>query len=764
MLLGLAAMPAGAQVVPGAGDAVPRLKLAQVLESIGNDARVPANALPLADDPIAPPRLRLSVIAPDLTRLPATAAKSGGDEPPLAPPAAPSEPSEPSPPPETARPAPAPPRREKPPATVTRTTPPVTPPAQGAGDGSSVAAKVIGSDEEFLPADELDSDLLPAQQAPDPLARAQQAEKAAGPSRRWGVAPIRWGGEVSVGLRRSNSDGSGASTSQVYEGRLRANSYIWKPYIALVSGDFGLTSLRSQDSGGDAASNNLVGTSINGSGSLSVFPQSRFPFLASLSLSDSRSDGSFSDSNTSRRRFGMQQQYRPAAGSWFASGTYDRSELDGDFGSDIVDRLYGNYNNQIDQHSLNVTGDISKNRSTDGSTTSMFASASHGFRYSQELFLNTVANIVDQRVRFSSGDISVDNRVGSIQLFSFANWSPLESKWRGSGNLRYFQTYSDSSLGANSSRRNIAGSASLSYQASRNLNVAGTLSAATDLDGEHTTSQSLSASYSGDSIPLGDFSYNWFSSVSASNATSSNGESSRSLGASLGHSLSRYWLLGAGSGVSANFSQSAGTSRSIGAGAVSSTTLSHSASVSVNASAGDALNGFLSASLSDSRSIGEGTSSFQMLNVQLSGNWRINALSELNSNLTWQLSRQQSSGGESLIVIDEFGRPIIIDDSSKSRNSSLSGTLGYGHRRFLGVRGLRYRLDFRANTNDTVNARRFGDPDAARAEDQLTLDLDQRLLFSIGRLDTELQYRIGEIQGQRQDLIFLRASRAFGAF
>ena len=700
----------------------------------------------------------MSVVALELARLPQTTQKVAGDAPPLAP-----SPSGPPPAPETVRPTPAPSRREMPPTPVARTTPPVTPPAQRTSAADGIAAQVIGSDDEFLPADEMDSDLLPAQRAPDPIARAQEAEKKAGASRRWGVAPIRWGGEVSIGLRRSNSEGSTASTGHVYEGRLRANSYIWQPYIALVSGDFALTSLRSQDSSSDAASNNLVGTSISGTGSLSIFPQSRFPFQASLSLSDSRSDGSFSDSNISRRRLGMMQQYRPAVGSWFASGSYDRSELDGDFGSDIVDRLSGNYNNQMGRHSLSVNGDISKNRSSDGSTTSFFASASHGFRYSEELFLNTVANIVDQRVSFRAGGASVANRVGSMQLFSFANWSPVESKWRGSGNVRYFQTYSDSSGGSNNSQRNIAGSASLSYQASRNLSLSGTLSASTNLDGDSTTSQSLSSSYSGDAISLGAFSYNWFSSASASNASSSSGDSVRAISASLGHSLSRFWMFGQGAGVSMSLNQSVGSSRATGSGAVSSTTLSHGASVSLSANAGESLNGFLSASVSDNRSMGDETSSFQMLNVQLSGNWRINPLSELHSNLTWQLSRQNASGN-SFVITDEFGRPIIIDESSKSRNSSLSGALGYGHRRFLGVRGLRYRLDFRANTNDTATARRFGDPDAGRAEDQVTLDLDQRLMYSIGRLDTELQYRVGEVQGRRQDLIFLRASRAFGAF
>lgn len=629
----------------------------------------------------------------------------------------------------------------------------VPPPRQGTAD-----AKVVGSDE-FLPADELDTDLLPT--LPGTTKTAPPPASAASRNLGWGLAPIRWGGALSTGLRSYWSDNSTNSTSQVYEARLRASSYIWKPYIALVSGDFALTTVRSQDTG-DAASNNLIGTSVNGSGSVNVFPQSRFPFSASLSLADSRSDGSFSNSNVKQSRLALRQNYRPQVGQWSAAGGYDRSSITGDFGSDTVDRVYGNFSNTLDRQSFNVAGDFSTNHSADQTTKSFFLGGGHSYTFSDELQFNTNANFTGQQFDLGTDGASLTAKTQSTQIFSYANWTPSESKWRGSANVRYFQTNS-AFENATFDNRTMGGAASLSYQASRNLSLFGSAGVTFDTNNQMNSNESIGASYSGDSLRFGNFDYVWFSSLSASNATTGDGDSVRTINGSLGHTLTRSWQLPEQTTVYSSLNQSITKSRATGLGSSDATTLTHGASVSLQANAGEALSGYLSVSASDNRTTGETTSSFQMLNVQLTGNWRINAYSELNSNLTWQMSRQSSDRNEVVVVSDEFGRPVLVDTSTRSGNTSLGGGLGYGHRRVMGIRGLRYRLDFRANTARD-DSRRFGNADAAREQNRATLDLDQRLLYRIGRLDTELQYRIAEIEGRRNQLLFFRVSREFGSF
>nr|NMF99873.1 hypothetical protein [Aromatoleum toluolicum] len=621
----------------------------------------------------------------------------------------------------------------------------------------SADAKVVG-DEEFLPADEANIEPTIADLPVPSRSKGSPTPNSPPPSqKRWGVAPIRWGGIVSVGVRRNNSDTTSGSTSQVYEGRLRANSYVWRPYIALVSGDFALTSIRSQESG-DVSSSNLIGTSVTGSGTLQLFPQSRFPFSASLTLSDSRSEGSFSDSNIKQQRLSLRQDYRPQTGRWTTAAGYDRSELTGDFGSDVVDRVFGNFSNSVDRHSVNLTGDFSRTLADEQSGKSYFFGANHGFAYSDELSLSTNASLTGQQF-----DLDTDSATTqSLQVFSYGNWSPAESKWRGSANLRYFQT-SNTVGGENFTNRTIGGAASLNYQASRNLSFFGTAGLSADTDNNLTSNQSLGASYSGEPLRFGNYDYTWFTSASLSNATSGEGDSFRSVNGAVGHSLMRTWQTSAQTTLSGSLNQSVSSSRSTGIGSSSATTLSHGASLGMQANAGETLTGYLSASASDSRTTGDTTSSFQMLNVQLTGNWRINQNSELDSNLTWQWSRQESDNDQPVVLVDELGRPLFREDTSRSGNTSLGGGLGYSHRRLFGLRGLRYRLDFRANTNRD-DSRRFGNPNAQRQQDRATLDLDQRLFYRIGRLDTELQYRIAEIEGRRNQLIFFRVSREFGSF
>ncbi|WP_332672804.1 hypothetical protein [Aromatoleum sp.] len=632
------------------------------------------------------------------------------------------------------------------------------PAAPASGDGAIAAA--VEGDGEFLPADELDPPLPTTRPQPGTLGGSGFGTPSP-PKRNWGIAPVRWGGSLGAGFRRRSADESDASSEQVYEARLRASSFIMQPYIALVSGDFGLTMVRSQSD--DAANSNLTGTSINGSGTLNVFPQSRFPFQASLALSDSRSDGSLASSNTERRRLALQQDYRPIVGTWRASGQYDRSELTGDFGVDTVDRVGASFSGTLGEHSVTTNGSFSRNESREQTTDDLFVLGSHGVRLSDAMTVDTSATFTRQEFELGESDFQFDGNTQSAQVFSYLSWTPADSPWRGTVNARYFQTDSQSGDTAYDSR-NFGGAASLSYVASRNLNLFGSVGANSSSNGELSSSQNFGLNYSADPVTFGRNNvYNWFGSTSLSNSTSSEGEAVRAANASVGHSLSRSWQPSAYSFLNGSLNQSIGSSRSAGLGAVSSNTLSHGASLSLQANAGDRLSGFLSTSVSDSRVTGDSPSTFQMLNIQLSGRWRIDAYAELNSNLTWQLSRQESSTLNEFLLIDEFGNPVFIDTTDQSRNSSISGNIGYSHNRAFGLRGMRYSADFRANTARD-NARRRGDPDAEREPDRATLDLDQRLRYSIGRLDTELQLRVAEIEGRRSELLFFRVNRHFGAY
>lgn len=755
----------------GNSDTPQRLKLALALEQLRGDGAAASRTLPrLGSDALetAQPALlrlsqRLEVARLDTTP-PASAAPSGADgtQAPAAP-VAPNQRPEPIglPSPRTDGGA-----TSRPQSNDARKSEPNSP--ESDDQTSTISAQVVG-DAEFLPADEEDIDLptapLNRPQQPAPELTAQQGSERT--RRRWGIPPIRWGGSVSVGLRQSTNDNGNSSTNQVYTGQLRASSYVLKPYIALVSGDFSLTSIRSRSGESDAASNNLIGTSITGSGSINVFPQSRFPFQASISLSDSRSEGSFNDSNTESKRLALRQDYRPPVGEWTLSTGYDRSMLTGDFGTDTVDRLYGQLNSRLDRHSFNLAADLTHSQWENGTFDAFYTTASHSVGYDSGLSITNFASLVAQRSRSETEDgVGLNSRVGSMQLYSAASWYPRDSKLRGTGTLRYFRIDNDSGA-LSGPTQTLAADINAGYQVNENFNLSGGIGFISDLEGDSRFQQNgnLGANYAGDPIRLGEFTYTWSTSASLGNNYGSDGRSAQSLGASIGHSLSRYWSFTEGTVLNLQLGQNVGSGRSFGGNdTVSPTTLSSNASLSLSANSGSSLNGYLSASFSDSRTRGETESTFQLLNLQLSGNWRINGWSSLNSNLTWQASRQESSSNEPIAITDEFGRLILIDNSRRTENYSLSGSAGYSNSRFMGIRRLGYRLDFRANTGGSRTSRRFGDPDGLRPEDEATVDLEQSLMYRIGRLDTELQHRITEVQGRRNQSIFVRATRAFGGF
>lgn len=771
-LLCSAAIPAFGNADIGDSAPPPRLRLSLALEAWSQPTASPPRRLKANPDVARPPaglpgaaRLTLAMA---LGRA-GTQTDGGGSEPPLAPaapaprpaiapasnavasrgpgtPVAPEQPGH--------SPSPFTPPRPGNPIQLAASDTKVTTSTDSGGDPSAPTggsdAQVVGNDE-FLPADELPS----SPRATAPAVRRESQSATSKSSRGWGMAPIRWGGSISAGLSRRTTDADAGSSNQIYEGRLRASSYVVAPYIALISGDVALTSVRSQsDSAGSAGASNLTGTSVTGSGTLNVFPQSRFPFQASLAVSDSRNESTFTDTNTRSVRYSLRQDYRPEAGKWATSAQYDRSQLEGDFGADTVDRVSGNFSNSFGKHTLSANGTASSNETTDSTLRDYFAVSNHGYLFSDELRIDSTASMTAQEFDLNANNNAVSGSSHSAQVFSFASWTPQDSKWRGTANARYFQVGS-TVAGNTVSNSNVGIAGSLTYQASRNLNVFGSVSANSAGSGGFSSSQSLGAGYSGDPITIGDYYYTWYSSGSLGNSSSSEGISSRSTSVTAGHSLQRSWRLSELAQLSGSVNQTAGTSRSTGLGSRTSTSLTHSASLSLQANPSDRLSGFLSTSVSDSRSLGDNPSTFQLVNVQLSGNWRISVYSEMSSNLTWQMSRQQN---------EPFATEVGFESTTeRSQSSSISGNLGYRHARAFGVRGLRYSLDFRANQNQ-LDSRTSGNPDASRDPDQATMDLDQRLKYRIGRLDTELQFRIAEIQDRRSSLIFVRVTRDFGAF
>ncbi len=605
-------------------------------------------------------------------------------------------------------------------------------PGFGAAPPASDAAPAGSNDAVITEAPAVDSPSVPRRpSSPTPATPGEaDAERP-----HWGLAPIRWGGSLGLGFRRIKSDDNGETREQIYEAAFRADSYIAEPWIAKIS---------------------LRGTTITGDAVLNVFPSSRFPFQASISASDSRTDGSLVLNDYASRRLSLRQDYRPEQGSWSVFGQYDRSELSGAFGRDTVDRLGGGFTVLASRQTLNVDGSWSvDHRTNEGDSKEGVASARHTFRLNDTLTIESLATYSDSDLDFSGNSNTVSGRTTSWQALSFGSWVPADSPWRATGTVRYFQTDGQFD-GSDTKISNAGASGSLTYQANQNLSYFGSMNLnATTSDNQRVVSSSESggANYSSTPLTFGNYSYNWYGSASLTNVTAPSA-GQRTLATTLGHTLQRNWELSPVTSLSGSLGQTVSPVRASGFGALSTTNLVNTANLSLRAMASDSMVGYLGANLSDSRTRGDVENSFRLFNVQLNGTWRLSSQSDINANLTWQKTIQSSGEPNSTLLSSSL-------QNTQSRDGSVSGSVIYTNSRVFDVRGLQYSLRYTGNTFQT-DSRLAGNPDAPR--DQVTRDLDQRLNYRIGRLNTQLQMRISEINGKKNALLFLKAVRDFGAY
>lgn len=585
------------------------------------------------------------------------------------------------------------------------------------------------------------------------------------PASRWGIAPIRWGLTLSDTFRWSRLDEGQTSTQHLQQAQFRADSYIWQPWFAQVSGTFGLISGvdRTKALGTSDDSHNRQ-TGIVGGALINLFPVSRFPFVGQLEVSDSRTSSDLTDTNYRSTRLSLRQTYRNLKGDISANASFDHSRLNGDFGNDIVNAVSAGFSRAFELQSVAADFSYARNTRSDdlGSASLVRASARHTYRSSAALGIDSNVSYSDSDQRFSGGAGPLGSGLGQfrfLQATSFATWTPENSRWRGTGTARLFQADTNFS-GDGGSSRSFSLNGSVSYLLNRNATLYGGLGFSLVRSGTSSdvlTTQSVGANYNADILALGNYSYNWYASANLSNQTGGQEGSTHTLNVSLGHGLNRSWELSPTSGISANLGQTVSATETNRFG--SSRGISHNAGVSWRAYPTEAVTSYVSLSAADSRNYGDNANSFQLINFQANGQWQLSRYSSASADFTWQHTRQSNT----LRVIDRgLDEDLLVDSDTKGTGTAMGGSISYVHARAFGVRGLRYSLLFNANSARTAtNTRQEGNPDAGR--DLVTKSLEQRLDYRIGRLNMRLSTRVAEVDGKKNALILLRISRDFGS-
>ena len=288
-----------------------------------------------------------------------------------------------------------------------------------------------------------------------------------------------------------------------------------------------------------------------------------------------------------------------------------------------------------------------------------------------------------------SGAPKFSSRYG--QMSSSFSWRPEHRPYYISGGALVYTVLSTTKS------RGVATNANASYEFARNLRLSGGVSVSVaDVDGKQSVSsgQSLGTGLSSESYVILGFNYGWNFGInfnsSVDRSDGSPGETPGTTGtttktqqsASLSGSqfLGRSINLGRDSAANVSFSQSAAISKSSDSESAPRS-LSNSASLGWNHS-GFGGSTTVGISLSDSRTFGKGTNAFQVFSAQLARSQDLSRLSSLSGSINFQASRAEVPDSGTL----SSGNPDGVDGASTSK--SASAQFGYGHSRFLGVRGL----------------------------------------------------------------------------
>lgn len=390
--------------------------------------------------------------------------------------------------------------------------------------------------------------------AAKPPAAAQETKpaeetKAVKSSKRYAIAPIRWGARVSetLGLLRESTTTNSSigltpssfltrkrTFSNTQTAEIKAASYIMQPYIAQVNGGLGVVSSRdninTQTGMSGVASTDTRETNrdnkLFGSGALALFAKSRFPFSGSFSIADSRANSELTNDDTVTRNLSLQQSYRPRSGPSRYTGGYQLSSATSkNSGNYTYSGWNGGYSTRIgsnhDQPLYSSVRHTVSQSQQGGRLTTNILSAQHTYLPPDSLLsLNSSANFTQS----AQSDPTQPNgpRARFLQLSTFASWQPEAEDvplfLTGSG--RYFGAVT-SFQGASAATKSLGGNVSATYDASDNLKYNGDMSATRSISagtGAMVMSQSGRAIYRSDTIRLENKSaYFWTTNGGATN-------------------------------------------------------------------------------------------------------------------------------------------------------------------------------------------------------------------------------------------------------
>ncbi len=614
---------------------------------------------------------------------------------------------------------------------------------------------------------------VPGAPEPDPPTGAtgqvepEQVLPVAGNGIRWEFAPPRWGGTLSLDARRLRlEDGSRSSQGLLYND-IEMATHVWQPWFIQLRAGAGLLAARDTATPvvGEASTSRSL--ALTGRFALSVFPVSRFPFELRAEVADSRAGGDTLGTDFRTWRFGVTQAWRPDSGGDSVNASLDYNRLESFTGiEDTVITWRGTALRQLAEHDFELSAQLSRNDRSDSDDRSRIGllNGRHTFHPAEALHVDTLASWNEVRLAGGAAGSRFDSRITLRQISSFGSWRPREgdplfmpdAPMYLTGSLRVLDagTSNESDLASAEQRaRALNGTLGASLELTREWRLSGSLSGgAVQVDGQP---RNLSATgiggvtWTGQGASLGDWRYSPSLGGSGSLTRSSQLGVRKAAGVQGNHGLSRSWLAGAADSISVSLTQSLGVQRE-SLTPQASRALSHSASLYWQGAGDGASQSYAGLSASDSRTWAQETGRFQLVNAQFSRRTQLTRHASWSGNLTWQSTRSDAT------QLDPFTG--TLREAGLGWQRFYSGALSYEHQRLFDVPRLRYALILTVNSQQ-LESRALGDVDAPL--ERISESLENRIDYSIGRLEARLSARLARVEGRSVAAVFARVQRRY---
>jgi hypothetical protein len=579
----------------------------------------------------------------------------------------------------------------------------------------------------------------------------------------WVLAPLQYAGSVSIDGRWLRLEDGSRTRQWLVFNDIEFATHVWQPWFIQLRAGLGLLAANDRSRAADMSSTSNRSTALTGRFTMAVFPVSRFPFELRADVSDSRVSGDTLGTDYRAHRLSLSQAYRPETGNDSYNVNLDYSRLRGSDGAeDTVSSLRGTALRQFSAHSFELSGQMTRNYRTDADSRSQLAmlAARHTYRPATSLNVDTLATWNEVRLRSGNEFTRYDSVSDVRQLSSFATWRPREGEWLYSptsplyltGSARLSDTGTESA-GVGQRARALNASVGASQELTREWRLAGSISANfVDRDGaagSASATGNASATYAPQGLLIGAWRYTPTLGTSLGLSRSNDTGHRSTLSGQLSHGLSRSFALGDIDSVAVSLTQSLGAQRDSQVQELSRA-LAHSAALSWQGGDGEASQSYAALSASDSRTWEQGSGRFQLLNLQVSRRTQLSRHANWSGNLTMQASRSDST------LVDAFTGS--LRHTSPGWQRFHSGSVNYENQRLFGVPRLRFTALLSVNSQQ-LESRSAGDVDAPR--ERITQSLENRLDYSIGRLETRLSARLARVNGRNVNSVFFRIQRNY---